>query len=171
MLRVLPLFLIAAACSRAPARSGDAHGSAPPPGSSSPAVPAATVPSATVTLTGTSGPIVVHAEVVKSRGRVQKGLMYRKFLAPDAGMLFLMGDEDDHYFWMHNTLIPLDIMFITKDMKVAGILENMQPLDDNAKGVGQKSLYVLEVNGGWAKAHGVAAGATVAFDGVEAAAQ
>ncbi len=175
MLRVLPLTLIAAACSRAPAHSSDApgpaHGTGASPGSSSASVPAATVPTATITLTGASGPVVVHAEVVKSRGRVQKGLMYRKFLAPDAGMLFLMGDEDDHHFWMHNTLIALDIMFITKDLKVAGVLENMQPLDDTSRGVGRPSLYVLEVNAGWAKAHGVAAGTTVAFDGVEAAAQ
>ena len=62
-------------------------------------------------------------------------------------------------------------MFITKDLKVAGVLENMQPLDDTSRGVGRPSLYVLEVNAGWAKAHGVAAGTTVAFEGVEAAAQ
>lgn len=173
MLRVLPLFLIAAACSRAPAHSSDAagHGTAPSPAPSSAQVPAVTVPTATITLTGASGPIVVNAEVVKSPGRVQKGLMYRKFLGPDAGMLFLMGDEDDHHFWMHNTLIPLDIMFITRDLKVAGILENLQPLDDTSRGVGKPSLYVLEVNAGWAKAHGVAAGAAVTFAGVDAAAQ
>ena len=172
MHRVLPLFLIAAACSRAPAHSSDAHGSATPGGASSAPVPAApAAPTATITLAGAGGPIVVHAEVVKSRGRVQKGLMYRKFLAPDAGMLFLMGEEDDHHFWMHNTLIPLDIMFITKDLKVAGVLENLQPLDDTSRGVGKPSLYVLEVNAGWAKAHGVGAGTAVTYAGVDAAAQ
>ena len=172
MARLLPLVLGATACSRAPTRSTDGPGPAAPPAPSSAQVPAAsTVPTATVTLTGASGPVVVHAEVVKSRGRVQKGLMYRKFLAPDAGMLFLMGEDDDHHFWMHNTLIPLDIMFITKDLQIAGILENMQPLDDNSRGVGKPSRYVLEVNGGWAKAHGVAAGTAVTFAGVDAAAQ
>ena len=108
---------------------------------------------------------------VESPGLVQKGLMYRKYMAPDAGMLFLMGDDDDHHFWMKNTLIPLDIMFITADLQVAGSLENMQPHDTNSKGVGKPSRYVLEVNGGYAKAHGIAAGTRVRFEGVEAAAR
>ncbi len=129
----------------------------------------ATVPTAKVTLAGTTGPSVVTVEVVASPGLIQRGLMYRKFLAPDAGMLFLMPDEDDHQFWMKNTLIPLDIMFISSDMKVAGILENMQPHDTHSRGVGRLSRYVLEVNAGWAKAHGVSAGTSITFDGVDAA--
>jgi uncharacterized membrane protein (UPF0127 family) len=132
---------------------------------------APSVPTGKVVLEGASGASTVTVEVVKSPGLVQKGLMYRKFMPPDAGMVFLMGNEDDHYFWMKNTLIPLDIMFITADFTVAGILENMQPLDTNSKGVGKPSVYVLEVNGGYAKAHGISAGTRVRFDGVEAAAQ
>lgn len=126
---------------------------------------------AKVHLESASGTRTVAVEVVRSPGLVQKGLMYRKYLAPEAGMLFLMGDDDDHHFWMKNTLIPLDIMFITADLQVAGILENMQPHDTNSKGVGKPSRYVLEVNGGYAKAHGIAAGTTVRFEGVEAAAR
>jgi uncharacterized membrane protein (UPF0127 family) len=56
-----------------------------------------------------------------------------------------MDDEDDHYFWMKNTLIPLDIVFIGKDLTVAGILEKLQPHDTNSKGVGSPRC-VLEVN-------------------------
>jgi uncharacterized membrane protein (UPF0127 family) len=132
---------------------------------------AATVPAARVTAEGKSGKVTVNVEVVKSKGRVQRGLMYRKFLAPDAGMLFLMGDEDDHYFWMKNTLIPLDIIFIKADMTVAGVLENMKPHDTTSKGVGVPSLYVLEVNAGWARANGVGPGTRISFEGVEAAAR
>lgn len=132
--------------------------------------PAAT-PTAKVVLEGAGGASAVTVEVVQSPGLVQKGLMYRKYLDADAGMLFLMGDVDDHYFWMKNTLISLDIMFITTDLQVAGILENMQPHDTNSKGVGKPSLYVLEVNGGYAKAHGISAGTKVRFEGVEAAAR
>ena len=172
MRRLLPLFALAVACTRAPAHSGVSDG--PGSGTAAPvaqvAAPAA-VPTATLTLAGAAGPAVVHAEVVKSPGRLQKGLMYRKFLPPDAGMLFLMGEEDDHHFWMHNTLIPLDIMFISRDLKVVGVLESVQPLDETSRGVGKPSLYVLEVNGGWAKAHGVGAGTAITFDGVDAAAQ
>lgn len=142
----------------------------PGPGSTPGATVAqAPVPTAKVTLAGTAGPSVVTVEVVASPGLIQRGLMYRKFLAPEAGMLFLMPDEDDHQFWMKNTLIPLDIMFISSDMKVVGILENMQPHDTNSRGVGAVSRYVLEVNAGWAKAHGVSAGTSITFDGVDAA--
>ena len=131
----------------------------------------APAPSARVTAQGASGAITVTVEVVQSPGLVQRGLMYRKFLGPDAGMLFLMDSEDDHYFWMKNTLIPLDIIFIKSDMTVAGILENMQPHDTRSKGVGVASRFVLEVNAGWSKAHGVGPGTRISFDGVEAAAQ
>ena len=146
--------------------TGPGPGSNPGPGSS---VAQATVPTAKVTLAGTTGPSVVTVEVVASPGLIQRGLMYRKFLGPDAGMLFMMPDEDDHQFWMKNTLISLDIMFISADMKVAGVLYDMQPHDTTSRGVGAPSKYVLEVNGGWAKAHGVSAGTSVTFDGVDAA--
>ena len=167
---ILLASLAAAACSRAPARphGQDGPAGAPPSGPTQPPAPA---PTATITLAGAGGAAVVHAEVVRSPGRIQKGLMYRKFLADDAGMLFLMGEVDDHHFWMRNTLIPLDIMFISEDLRVVGILENVQPLDETSRGVGAPSLYVLEVNGGWAQAHGVAAGTQATFAGVDAAAQ
>ena len=163
--------VLAGACSRAPAHGaepGSAKGSADAPAATTPA-PAPTVPVATVTLAGARGAEVVTVEVVRSPALLEKGLMYRKFMPADHGMLFLMGDVDDHHFWMQNTLIPLDIMFITADHKVAGILENMQPHDTRSRGVGAPSRYVLEVNGGWSKAHGVSAGTSVTFDGVDAA--
>ena len=167
-------FVSLIACSRAPAR-GDDRGTMASTGSGTPATPggdaAAPVPAARVIVHGSTGPSTVAVEVVKSPGMIQRGLMYRKFLAPDAGMLFLMPDEDDHYFWMKNTLIPLDIIFIKADATVAGVLENMQPHDTRSKGVGVPSVYVLEVNAGWAKAHGVGPGTRITFEGVEAAAR
>jgi|JI6StandDraft_1071083.scaffolds.fasta_scaffold62779_4 uncharacterized membrane protein (UPF0127 family) len=166
---VFAALLIPACSSRAPARNHGQDGPPQAPQGSGSAPPA--IPTATITLAGSGGPLVIKAEVVKSSGRIQKGLMYRKFLAEDAGMLFLMGDVDDHHFWMRNTLIPLDILFIDPQLKVVGILENMQPLDEHSRGVGAPSAYVLEVNAGWTKAHGVVAGSQVRFDGVEAAAQ
>ena len=138
-------------------------------GSGGASVPA--VPLAKVFLDGTTGTSTVTVEVVRSPGLVQRGLMYRKYLAPDAGMLFLMDEEDDHYFWMKNCFIALDIIFIGKDLKVAGILYDMQPGDTDSKGVGKPSVYVLEVNAGWARQHGVAAGTAVRFEGHEEAAR
>ena len=125
----------------------------------------------TVTFKLGSGDLVVQVEVVKSPHAIQQGLMYRQFMAPEQGMLFLMGETKEHTFWMHNTLIPLDMMFITKDFKIAGVVASATPQTDEIRTVGQESLYVLEVNGGWSKAHGVVAGTTVEFAGIDAAAR
>jgi uncharacterized protein len=116
-----------------------------------------------VTLTGPNGAAEVRVEVVATDALIERGLMYRQTLAPDAGMLFVMGAERPWRFWMKNTLIPLDILFIKSDMTVAGILYDMKPLDEHSKGVDVPTAFVLEVNAGWSKAHGIAAGAKVAF--------
>lgn len=125
-----------------------------------------TGPQPTVVLTGPSGDISVEVEVVSSGPLLQKGLMYREHLAPDAGMLFLMGYESDHAFYMRNTLIPLDMIFITKDLTIAGIVENAEPRTETLRRVGKTSLYVLEVNGGWTASHHIAPGAKVRFANV-----
>jgi uncharacterized protein len=125
-----------------------------------------TGPQAKVGLGTPDGEVVVDVEVVSTPAMLQKGLMYRQHLAPNAGMLFLMRSEDDHAFYMRNTLIPLDMIFITREMTIAGIYENAVPKTETLRSVGKPSLYVLEVNGGWAAAHRVAAGARVRFENV-----
>ena len=96
--------------------------------------------------------------------------MHRQSLAPNRGMLFPYDPPQVASFWMKNTLIPLDIVFIGKDLTIAGTIANAKPLDLSSRGVGKPSLYVLEVNGGWMAAHGVADGSKVTFENVEAAA-
>jgi uncharacterized membrane protein (UPF0127 family) len=112
------------------------------------------------------GDVAVNVEIVATQAKIQRGLMYRENLPPDDGMLFLLGEESDHTFWMHNTLIPLDMIFIRKDMTIAGIVQNAEPKTDTTRKVGELSLYVLEVNGGYCASHGVAANAKVRFDNV-----
>jgi uncharacterized membrane protein (UPF0127 family) len=109
-------------------------------------------------------------EIADTDSERARGLMYRQELAPDAGMLFDFEEERPVAFWMQNTLIPLDMLFITKDLTVAGIVENAEPQTDTLRKVGATSLYVLEVNGGYAASHGVAAGAKVRFENTEGAA-
>jgi len=89
--------------------------------------------------------------------------MYRQYLPPEAGMLFLLGIEKDWTFWMRNTLIPLDMIFIRKDMTIAGIVENAEPKTESMRTVGEPSHFVLEVNGGWTRSHGVKKDAKVRF--------
>jgi uncharacterized membrane protein (UPF0127 family) len=114
-----------------------------------------------------AGDVAVAAEVVATPSRITRGLMYREHLPPDAGMLFVMGSEEDHHFWMHNTLISLDMIFIARDKTIAGIVERAVPRSDDHRSVGAPSLWVLEVNGGWCAAHGVKTGARVRFEHVE----
>jgi len=111
-----------------------------------------------------AGPQPVTVEVVYTPPKIERGLMYREHLAPDAGMLFFMGTEYDWAFYMRNTLIPLDMIFITKDMTIAGVVANAEPKTETLRRVGKPSLYVLEVNGGWAAAHQATAGAKVRFE-------
>jgi uncharacterized membrane protein (UPF0127 family) len=108
-------------------------------------------------------PVRVRIEVVQSAEDRQRGLMYRKHLDPDAGMLFLFEQPQQLTFWMHNTLIPLDMLFITTDWKVLGIVENATPLTDSARSVPGLSQYVLEVNAGFARRHGLGPGTSVDY--------
>jgi uncharacterized membrane protein (UPF0127 family) len=149
-----------AACSTG---SGAKHedGSATMPPKELPKPPPA-APDAMVTV----GSATVSVEVVSTEAKIERGLMYREHVPPDRGMLFLMNQEYDWAFWMRNTLIPLDIIFIRKDMTVAGIAANAKPKDETLLRVGVPSLFVLEVNAGWAAAHAVKPGTPVRFENV-----
>ncbi|HKE14351.1 MAG TPA: DUF192 domain-containing protein [Kofleriaceae bacterium] len=110
----------------------------------------------------------VAVEVARTPAQTERGLMYREHLPPDAGMLFLFDRPRVQSFWMKNTLIALDMIFVSSDMVVAGVVENAAPLTMQPRTLpGVKSQYVVEVNAGWAREHGVTAGVPVAFVGVE----
>jgi hypothetical protein len=112
------------------------------------------------------GEVAVNVEVVATEAKIEKGLMFRQHMPLDDGMLFMLGVEKDWTFWMRNTLIPLDMIFIRRDLTVAGIVENAEPKTDTLRKVGETSLYVLEVNGGYTRAHGVVKDAKVRFENV-----
>jgi uncharacterized membrane protein (UPF0127 family) len=109
------------------------------------------------------GEIRVKVELARTPEETTRGLMYREKMEPDHGMLFLFSEERQNTFWMKNTYIPLDIMFITKDMKVLGVAENCEPLTLSGRQVPGMSQYVLEVVGGFTQAHGIAPGTPVEF--------
>ena len=166
----LAIFVAASCAPKQPkAVAGDAAHATAPPAEPSPTSPPASDVRGTVFLGADSGEVPVKVEVVVSEATIQRGLMYRQFLPPDEGMLFVPKVERKHVFWMHNTLIPLDMIFIGSDMTIAGIVENAEPRTDTSRFVDKPSLYILEVNGGWCAKHGVHAGAKVRFDGVSAA--
>ncbi len=100
----------------------------------------------------------VKVELALTEAQIQKGLMYRTSMPEDAGMLFKLADRRDHTFWMHNTCIPLDMMFVDEDGVIVGIVESAEPITDTTRSVGCPSVYVLEVNAGWSRRHGVQPG-------------
>jgi uncharacterized membrane protein (UPF0127 family) len=155
--RWLPIVVVLAiAC-----QHDDGPHTMPPPEVAKPSVNGAKV-----VITTPSGDLSVNVEVVSTDAKIERGLMYREHLPPDDGMLFLLPIEKDWSFWMHNTLIPLDIIFIRKDMTIAGFVANAEPRTDTLRKVGEPSVYVLEVNGGYCAQHGVAAQQKVRFDNV-----
>jgi uncharacterized protein len=112
------------------------------------------------------GRVDVALEVAATPEMRSRGLMYRSELADGHGMLFVFDDDANHEFWMKNTLIPLDMIFITVDGHVAGVRKNATPMSTAGISVGTPSRYVLEVPGGWAERRGVVVGDRVEFIGV-----
>jgi uncharacterized membrane protein (UPF0127 family) len=109
------------------------------------------------------GPWIVRVEVARTDKERARGLMFRRDLPADRGMIFLFDDTSEHAFWMHNTLISLDMIFIGEDRAVAGVVERATPRDDSPRTVGKPSRYVVEVSGGEAAAHGVGPGTRAVF--------
>ena len=112
-------------------------------------------------------PLVIHAggsaykfevEVVSTPEGREQGLMFRKSMAANAGMLFVYPDEQPVAFWMKNTLIALDMLFLKADGSIAHIAHNAVPLDETPIESGAAVKAVLEVNGGTAAALGIKEG-------------
>lgn len=120
---------------------------------------------ARVHVDASSGTATVRVEIARTPREQEKGLMERGQLDVDAGMLFLFAEAGRHGFWMKNTVLPLDLLFIGEDGRVAAIVERT-PLGLDSDDGGVVSRYVLEVNRGWARAHGVKPGDRVRFENV-----
>lgn len=108
----------------------------------------------------------VEVEIAATADSLQRGMMWRKELAEGKGMLFLFPEERVMGFWMKNTLISLDMIFITSDLRVAGIVSRAEPQSRATRSVGVPSQYVLEVPGGWTEKVGIRKGSAVRFEGV-----
>ena len=120
----------------------------------------------TLVISAASGDYLVRVEVVEKPSDLQMGLMYRKHLAKDSGMLFILQEERPQSFWMKNTFIPLDMIFISADLIIVDIT-TMQPCttdpcpDYTSK---QPARYCLEVNAGYARSHTIAIGDKISSD-------
>ncbi len=125
----------------------------------------ATAPSTATIDTGTRK-VTFRVEVAITPEEHARGLMYRTRLPADAGMVFVFDEPRVQRFWMKNTLIPLDMIFIGADRRIAGIVENAAPETETERRVDAPSAYVLEIGGGLAAQLGIRSGEPVDFRGV-----
>ncbi len=92
--------------------------------------------------------LVFQVDIADTITLREKGLMFRKKLESNRGMLFIFSTERNVEIWMKNTFLRLDIIFISKEKLVVGMVKNALPLSEKVYSINKKSKYVLEVNGG-----------------------
>ncbi len=150
---VSALLLSLAACSTAPqAASAAASGAAT----------AALVP---LTVQTAAGPRRFRVAVARTAEEQARGLMFRETMPADEGMIFPMDPPRPASFWMKNTILPLDMIFIRADGTIARVAERTVPYSLDTVDSGEPVAAVLELNGGAAAAAGMAPGDTVKWPG------
>jgi uncharacterized membrane protein (UPF0127 family) len=112
------------------------------------------------------GPWVVRVEIAADEATRARGLMFRRSLEADRGMIFVFPASEEHAFWMHNTLIALDLIFLDEGRAVIGVVANAAPQTDAPRTVGRPSRYVVEVSAGEAAVHAVGPGTRAVFIGI-----
>jgi uncharacterized protein len=108
---------------------------------------------------------VVSVEIADTAATREYGLMYRRQMDEDAGMIFVFDSPKHQTFWMKNTIIPLDMIFADGAGKIVGVVRRAEPFSEAIDAVDGDSQYVLEVNGGYCERHGITAGDTLHFEG------
>ena len=155
----MTLALALLACSRTAPAPTTTTGSAAPPAAS--AGPRIVFPDGTV----------IHVEIASDDPTREQGLMFRDRLAPDQGMIFLFPQNGVYPFWMKNTIIPLDMIWIDDQHRVNFVASDVPPCKADPCGnygsTTVPSRYVLETAAGVAKKHNLAAGDVLRFEGLD----
>jgi len=131
-------------------------------------IPACMQGQPTLVIHSASGDHHVKVEIVTEPADQAQGLMYRRSLGKDSGMLFIFRQEEPQSFWMKNTLIPLDMLFISAGLVIVDIT-TMQPCitdpcpDYTSR---QPAIYVLEVNAGYCRSRNIIVGDKVSSDAI-----
>lgn len=103
-------------------------------------------------------------EIADDAATIEVGMMYRRKMSDKQGMLFIFNQEKPQSFWMRNTYISLDIIFISADRRIVSIQKNAAPLSDESLPSTAPAQYVLEVIGGFCDKFGVKPGDIVEFE-------
>jgi uncharacterized protein len=120
-------------------------------------------PTQPVTLPGGQ---VIRVETMIGEFQLTRGMMFRTSLAPDRGMLFAHSKPDYHTYWMYQTLIPLDMIWLDSNRNIVEIVANAAPCQTRASqcptyGGKEMSSFVLEIPGGMAQKYGLQVGQTL----------
>lgn len=107
----------------------------------------------------------IQVELAYEEATRTKGLMYRKTMAEDEGMLFLFPFEAERAFWMKNTYLALDIIYFDREFKVVSISKNARPHTTTPRKSDGMAQYVLEVNAGLADKWGLTKGSKLVVEG------
>jgi uncharacterized membrane protein (UPF0127 family) len=114
---------------------------------------------------------VVSVEIADTEPVRQRGLMFRERLAPNEGMVFVFPEPGDYPFWMKNTLIPLDLLWLDAQARIVSIARSVPPCKADpcpSYPPDATASYVLEVVSGFARQHGLKVGDVVKLDGIPA---
>ena len=108
-----------------------------------------------------SGPVLLNVEVADTEAKREQGLMFRRSLSGDRGMIFLFDGEHEITMWMKNTYIPLDMIFIGNDWRIGHIAYDAEPFSTDVISSMRPASRVLEIGAGQAKKLGVSVGDSV----------
>ena len=106
---------------------------------------------------------LIEIEIANDNESIERGLMYRRSMDENKGMLFIFPDERPRSFWMKNTYIPLDIIFVNSQMEIVSIKEHNTQLGEWSIPSEKPAMYVVEVNAGFCGRHGIKTGDKIFF--------
>ncbi|MCB0805013.1 MAG: DUF192 domain-containing protein [Bacteroidales bacterium] len=107
--------------------------------------------------------VTIDIEIADNDQERSRGLMYRKSMQDDQGMLFVMEREQPQSFWMRNTYISLDIVFLDKDLRIVTIQRNTEPQSLTSIPSFKPAKYVVEIVAGFCRQHGISEGDIVKY--------
>lgn len=105
----------------------------------------------------------IDVEIAENGAERAKGLMFRPYLSDSVGMLFVFNQAEPQSFWMKNTMISLDIIYVDSNKKIISIQKKAKPYSEESLPSYGEAQYVVEVNGGYCDKYGVKVGDTIAF--------
>lgn len=109
----------------------------------------------------------IDVEVADDPAKRTRGLMFRDKMAENQGMIFLFDKEEEQSFWMHNTILPLDIIYINSRMEIVSIIKNAEPFNDTALPSLKPAQYVVEVNAGYTNKYNIKKGDKIVWSRIK----